>query len=90
MHDEGGSGFCQLDVSHALATIERAQRDRGYREKRGLFFVEGVRNFIEAIDHHFSVDTLLYSEKLLINPLARKLLEGGCAVIFPVPRRSWI
>jgi len=75
MHDEGGSGFCQLDVSHALATIERAQRDRGYREKRGLFFVEGVRNFIEAVDHHFSIDTLLYSEKLLINPIARKLVR---------------
>jgi TrmH family RNA methyltransferase len=34
-----------------------------------------VRNFIEAVDHHFSVDTVLYSEKLLINPLARKLVR---------------
>ena len=38
------------------------QHDRGYRDSRGLFFIEGVRNFIEAVDHHFSVDTWLYSE----------------------------
>jgi TrmH family RNA methyltransferase len=42
---------------------------------RGLFVIEGVRNFIQAVDHRLSVATLLYSEKLLINPIARKLVR---------------
>jgi RNA methyltransferase, TrmH family len=75
MHDEPESDFHQLEIAPTLAIIERLQRDRSYRDTRGLFFVEGVRNFVEAVDHHFSVNTLLYSEKLLINPLARKIVR---------------
>lgn len=75
MQDEAGSEFRQLEIAPTLAMIERLQHDRGFRDSRGLFFIEGVRNFIEAVDHCFSVDTLLYSEKLLINPLARKLVR---------------
>lgn len=75
MHDEDGSDFRHIEIAPTLATIERLQQDRGYRDSRGFFFIEGVRNFIEAVDHRFSVDTLLYSEKLLINPLARKLVR---------------
>lgn len=75
MHDDAGSDFHQLEIASTLATIERLQRDRSYRDTRGLFFIEGVRHFIEAVDHHYSVDTLLYSEKLLTNPIARKLVR---------------
>lgn len=75
MQNENSSEFRQLEITPTLAAIERLQNDRGYRDPRGLFFVEGVRNFIAAVDHHFPVDTLLYSEKLLIQPLARKLVR---------------
>jgi TrmH family RNA methyltransferase len=75
MHDEAGSEFRQLEIAPTLATIERLQRDRCYRDSRALFVIEGVRNFIEAVDHRFSIDSLLYSEKLLINPIARKLVR---------------
>jgi TrmH family RNA methyltransferase len=75
MHNENRTEFRQLEIAPTLSAIERLQRDRGYRDSRGLFFIEGVRNFIEAVDHRFPVDTLLYSEKLLINPLARKLVR---------------
>jgi TrmH family RNA methyltransferase len=75
MHNETSTEFRQLEIAPALAAIERVQHDRRYRDTRGLFFIEGVRNFIEAVDHRFSVDTLLYSEKLLIHPLARKLVR---------------
>jgi TrmH family RNA methyltransferase len=75
MQNEAESGFHQLEIAPTLAIIERLQSDRTYRDTRGLFFVEGVRNFIEAVDHRFPVDTLLYSEKLLINPIARKLVR---------------
>ena len=75
MHNETRTEFRQLEIPPTLSAIERLQRDRGYRDSRGLFFIEGVRNFIEALDDRFSVDTLLYSEKLLIHPLARKLVR---------------
>ena len=65
----------QLETTSTLASIERLQTDRGYRDSRGLFFIEGVRNFIMAVDHHASIDSLFYSEKLLTNPIARKLVR---------------
>src|SRR3989442_8216850 len=75
MNNETRTEFRQLEIAPTLAAIERLHNDRGYRAMRGLFFIEGVRNFIEAVDHRFSIDSLLYSEKLLINPLARKLVR---------------
>ena len=75
MHDEAGSDFRQLEIAPTLASIERLQHDRTHRDLRGLFFIEGVRNFVESVDHRFSVETLLYSEKLLTNPIARKLVR---------------
>lgn len=75
MNNETRTVFHQLEIAPTLATIERLQYDRGYRDSRGLFFVEGARNFIAAVDNRFSIDTLLYSEKLLIHPLARKLVR---------------
>jgi len=75
MQNENTSEFRQLEIAPTLATIERLQRDRTYRDRRGLFFIEGVRNFIEAVDHGFAIDRLIYSEKLLIQPLARKLVR---------------
>jgi len=75
MQNEPESGFRQLEIAPTLAAIERLQRDRGYRDSRGLFFIEGIRNFIQAVDHRCSVETLLYSERLLIHSLARKLVR---------------
>ena len=75
MQNEGTTVQFQLDVAAVLAAIQRLQEDRGYRDRRGLFFVEGVRNFVAAVDHRYSLDAVVYSEKLLINPLARKLVR---------------
>jgi RNA methyltransferase, TrmH family len=75
MQDEIGSQHRQLEITTTLAAIERLQYDRRYRDTRRLFFVEGVRNFVEAVDHHFPFEALIYSEKLLISPIARKLVR---------------
>lgn len=64
-----------LPAQPTLAWITRLQRDRRYREVQGLFFVEGVRGFVAAIDGGYAVETLLYSERLLTSPLARKLVR---------------
>jgi len=75
MHDEPTTDHRQLDAAPILARIARLQDDRRYRDRHQLFFVEGVRNFIEAADNHFPLDALIYSERLLIQPVARKLVR---------------
>lgn len=42
--------------------------DRRILEASGCIFVEGIRNFITAVDHGWSVQTIVYSERLLIAP----------------------
>jgi RNA methyltransferase, TrmH family len=75
MDDDARTDQHQLEPTATLARIQRLQCDRRYRDARGLFFAEGVRNFIHSVDHRFSLDALLYSERLLISPLARKLVR---------------
>src|SRR5215467_11151589 len=75
MLDEPITDDFQLNPAPILAKIHRLQDDRRYRDRYGLFFVEGVRNFVQAVDNRFPVETLVYSERLLIKPLARKLVR---------------
>lgn len=64
-----------LAVTPTLTHIQHLQRERKYRDKHGLFFVEGVRNFVAAVNSDCIVDTLVYSERLLVQPLARQLIR---------------
>ena len=75
MKDESRADYRQLDVALTLTRIRKLQADRRYRDQHRLFFIEGVRNFVEAVDHKFPIETLLYSEKLLTAPLARKFVR---------------
>ncbi len=75
MSNESESGQRPLDTAPILATIARLQADRRYRDRQGLFFVEGTRNFVEAVDQGFAVEALFYSERLLTAPLPRKLVR---------------
>ena len=75
MNNETRTEFCLVESSPVLSAAKRLQYNRGYRDSRCLFFVEGVRNFIEAVDHGFEIHTLLYSERLLTNPIARKIVR---------------
>jgi RNA methyltransferase, TrmH family len=63
------------DAKSTLDEIRRLQDHRSHRDARGTFFVEGVRNVVQAIENRFRIETLIYSEKLLIAPLARKLVR---------------
>jgi RNA methyltransferase, TrmH family len=65
------------DVEAALAKIERLQYDRAYRDTHSLFYVEGVRNFVQIIDRRFEISAILFSEKLLVAPLARKMVRAA-------------
>lgn len=75
MADEHLRGQRPLAIGPTLAHAARLQRDRQYRDTTGQLFVEGVRNFVAAVDHGHTVDALLYSERLLTAPLARKLVR---------------
>ena len=71
------SSQVRLEVEAALAEVERLQIDRAYRDACGLFYIEGVRNFVQAIDNRLDISTILFSEKLLTAPLARKLVRNA-------------
>lgn len=75
MGNETQADYRQLDFAPVSEKFKKLQSDRRYRDRLGLFFAEGVRNFVEAVDHNFSIDTILYSEKLLISAVARKLVR---------------
>lgn len=75
MKDEHRADYRQIDAPFTLSRIRKLQSDRRYRDQHRLFFIEGVRNFVEAMDRGFSFETLLYSEKLLTAPLARKFVR---------------
>lgn len=64
-----------LAATPTLALITRLQTDRQTRDTRGLYFVEGVRNFVAAVDHRAPVESIVYSERLLTVPIARKLVR---------------
>lgn len=62
----------QLDAEVVLAKVKRLNQHRSYRDSQRQFFVEGIRNCIQAIDHNLDIAVLLYSEKLLTVPPARQ------------------
>ena len=88
MKDEHQADYRQLDVAPTLNRIRKLQADRRYRDQHRLFFIEGVRNFVAAIDGGFSIETLLYSEKLLTAPLARKFVRQSKRAGVPFARMS--
>jgi TrmH family RNA methyltransferase len=66
------------DPRSTLDAIRLLQADRAHRDARRTFFVEGVRNVVHAIESGFHIETLVYSEKLLIVPIARRLVRDRC------------
>jgi RNA methyltransferase, TrmH family len=64
-----------LAVAPTLTHVTRLQNERRYRDAQRAYFVEGVRNFVSAIEQGCPVNTLLYSEKLLTAPVARKIVR---------------
>lgn len=88
MKDEHRADYRHLDAALTLSRIRKLQDDRRYRDRHRLFFIEGVRNFVAAIDQKFSIETLLYSEKLLTAPLARKFVRQSKRAGVPFARVS--
>jgi hypothetical protein len=78
MPDEINSDCLSHEACCTLDEIKRLQTDRAHRDARRTFFVEGVRNVVQAIENGFPVEMLVCSEKLLIVPIARRLVRDRC------------
>ncbi|GAB4540007.1 MAG: RNA methyltransferase [Pleurocapsa sp.] len=61
--------------SEVLTSVAQLQSSRHFRDQNQLFYIEGVRNFIQVVESNFEIATILYSEKLLIVPPARQLVR---------------
>lgn len=64
-----------LAATPTLTLIRQLQTDRRMRDTHGLYFVEGVRNLVAAVDHRVPVEAVVYSNRLLTVPVARKLVR---------------
>jgi len=88
MASDPGTGPRPLETDPTLDLIEKLHASRRFRDAQGLFFVEGVRNFVQAVDHGWTVDALLYSDTLLKSALARKLVRRLRREGIPTARAS--
>lgn len=70
-----GADRLPADIEATLNTITALQTDRGFRDARRQFFVEGVRDFVQVVDYGYAIECIIYSERLLTAPLARKLVR---------------
>lgn len=64
-----------FDTGYTTSLIKKLQSGSKSRFAYGLFYAEGVRNFIEASKHNYQIIAIYYSEKLLIATLARQILR---------------
>ena len=66
----------QLGSRRRLDLVARLQACRRERDERSLFFVEGVRNFLAAIDNSWPVEAVIYSDRLLKSGIARSKIRA--------------
>jgi len=58
-----------------FSLIHSLQSNRKTRDQQKAFFIEGVRNFVQVCDHQYTLNNIIYSEKLCTSALARKLVR---------------
>ncbi len=75
--------------SEVLTEVAKLQSSRNFRDRRKLFYIEGIRNLMQTAASEYEIVKILYSEKLLIVPparqLVRKLRRGGTTTIKLTP-----
>lgn len=75
MNHGSSSSTLPLTLATTVAQIEKLQTDRRYRDRTRSFFVEGIRNFVKAVEQGYAISTIIFSERLLTAPIARKLVR---------------
>lgn len=56
----------------SLKQIQRYQRDRKARDRDGIFYIEGTRNFLQADERGLKFKALVIAKKLLVVPFVQK------------------
>lgn len=79
------------DVDAVLADIRQLQHRRESRDSHGIHYIEGVRNFVQAVDGGVEIRTLIVSKALLRVGLAQKLVRrarrAGTPCLFVTPEQ---
>jgi TrmH family RNA methyltransferase len=77
-------------IRQALSLVRSLSR-RHVRDASGRFWVEGIRQFVQAFDAHYPFDTVVYSKVLLKSSLAemmvRRLVARGVRRISVTPEQ---
>src|SRR5688500_17372452 len=62
-------------LAHTLARIRSLQHHRPSRETAQTFWIEGVRQFLQAADAGFDFDTILHRRLLLKSSIVRQQID---------------
>lgn len=71
MHEHNSSE----SVARTLARIRLLQTTRRRRDSGGQFWIEGIRQFVQAVDAGFEFDLIVHNRMLLKCSLAEKLIR---------------
>jgi RNA methyltransferase, TrmH family len=69
------TSFGQASVNKTLRFIKNLQQVRSKRDQQKLLYLEGIRNFVQACNHRFEFETIVYSDKLCTSSIGRKLVR---------------
>ena len=61
--------------SQILKLVKDLQTQRVIRDQRQLFYVEGVRNFVQVASQGFELEMVIYSDKLCTSAVTRKMVR---------------
>lgn len=86
--DGAGLNEPRIETAALLRRMTQLYAERRVRDRTGLFFVEGVRNLVMAVDRGWSLESLLFSDTLLTSGLARSMVRDLRRRGVPVARAS--
>jgi TrmH family RNA methyltransferase len=72
MHDADVS---RIATDELLRVVRLVQEHRAARDARGIFWIEGVRQFVQAVGGGFEFETIVHCPILLRNGFAEKLVR---------------
>lgn len=65
----------------------RSLKYKKYRQREGLFWAEGIRNTLEAMDTDWPIEALVYSPEMLRSDLAQRRIEASALRKVAVAKR---
>src|SRR5438552_17121933 len=75
MHEPYRSDHRSRQIHHLLCTVRLLQKSRHRRDSSHRFWIEGIRQFIQAFDAGWDFETVIHSRVLLKSSLAQMLVR---------------